>query len=88
MFILHKNLADHPRTRGEKGDSLYPCTSQKGSPPHTRGKDVAVSDREVDRGITPAHAGKSFVLKNLDTNAQDHPRTRGEKERFPRTVLS
>ena len=53
---------DHPRTCGEK--THYPRFRGRlsGSPPHMRGKDIVVCDRSYSVRITPAHAGKSFIL--------------------------
>ena len=70
---------DHPRTRGEKPESLEQVPLGGGSPPHTRGK---VDEKELNRltkGITPAHAGKSHRQDFRAGAHQDHPRTRGEK---------
>ena len=45
---------DHPRIHNV-GDS----TGSEGSPPHTRGKDVAEETKEYQKRITPAYTGKS-----------------------------
>ena len=37
-------------------------------------------DAQCDKGITPAHAGKSKILRNCYLPSRDHPRTRGEKK--------
>ena len=70
---------DHPRTRGEKllGSELF--VLYIGSPPHTRGKGKEQPGRADDPGITPAHAGKSRVVRPSGSPPRDHPRTRGEK---------
>ena len=44
-----------------------------------RGKVVVVPVVPVVVGITPAYAGKSGVLVNVDEVAGDHPRVCGEK---------
>ena len=70
---------DHPRTCGEKyyaGDFRFGCW---GSPPHMRGKDLCRLFRLVHLGITPAHAGKSALMKAPGVRSGDHPRTCGEK---------
>ena len=36
---------DHPRTRGEKGYKLIKAKRPRGSPPHTRGKDIETKSR-------------------------------------------
>ena len=50
-----------------------------GSPPHTRGKVFSLRHNDRICGITPAHAGKRQRLPVEFRNAEDHPRTRGEK---------
>ena len=79
---------DHPRTRGEKEvfDEKYP--EGEGSPPHTRGKEACTILNSIAGGITPAHAGKSFVKYSVLTIPQDHPRTRGEKRVLVRRSVS
>ena len=37
------------------------------------------SVRALTAGITPAHAGKSYLMDCESSDAEDHPRTRGEK---------
>ena len=49
---------DHPRTCGEKQSALSCICSQKGSPPHMRGKECSGWHQCLPVGITPAHAGK------------------------------
>ena len=70
---------DHPRTCGEKVQTLLYTDVQKGSPPHMRGKAIQSRPDDSDNGITPAHAGKSSVLLKFIAVALDHPRTCGEK---------
>ena len=53
---------------------------QMGSPPHMRGKDVATTRSQLATGITPAHAGKSFICRCCIACSWDHPRTCGEKD--------
>ena len=50
-----------------------------GSPPHMRGKARAGAGPDGQRGITPAHAGKSAGLAKDQNRVWDHPRTCGEK---------
>ena len=50
-----------------------------GSPPHVRGKAISKSHLPTSCGITPACAGKSFLLCGGDTWFRDHPRMCGEK---------
>ena len=54
-----QNTWDHPRMRGEKRPTAALCLSQRGSPPHARGKACICYFRRLERGITPACAGKS-----------------------------
>ena len=56
---LLRPAGDHPRTRGEKPFFRVCVRYKPGSPPHARGKGLAVPCRPVADGITPARAGKS-----------------------------
>ena len=71
---------DHPRMCGEKGSLPMLLDSQRGSPPHVRGKEIQKRGVKVALRITPACAGKSPFLLQSDTTAQDHPRMCGEKK--------
>ena len=51
----------------------------QGSPPHTRGKEGLFYLALRFWGITPAHAGKSYLHSIFPSLSRDHPRTRGEK---------
>ena len=53
---------DHPRLCGEKSDRSATCFFKSGSPPPMRGKVSQSRQRKADSGITPAYAGKSFIL--------------------------
>ena len=44
-----------------------------------RGKVITDGIITGEYGITPAHAGKSFIIIELDYVDWDHPRTCGEK---------
>ena len=79
LYIIFHFVEDHPRTRGEKLTNLLSSIMNIGSPPHTRGKVDGDSDEPIRIGITPAHAGKSFVDFINRHSVKDHPRTRGEK---------
>ena len=70
---------DHPRPCGEKGDGATLRGALGGSPPPMRGKVHEGVGKRSSIRITPAHAGKSFVLHMLLIPAQDHPRPCGEK---------
>ena len=68
----------HPRSRGE--NSVRESTTQKvpGSSPLTRGKRQIRDERRDDRGLIPAHAGKTFVKLGYLSEDGAHPRSRGE----------
>ncbi len=70
---------DHPRLRGEKQLNLTDEELPIGSPPPTRGKDWNVSPISTLYRITPAYAGKSVTLVEIERYKGDHPRLRGEK---------
>ena len=71
---------DHPRIRGEKILRRSAPVKNKGSPPHTRGKDGPFQQISRLGGITPAYAGKSLTGRRLCISCRDHPRIRGEKD--------
>ena len=52
---------DHPRIRGEKQRAYREANREKGSPPHTRGKEGSLQYGDLQQGITPAYAGKSPI---------------------------
>ena len=72
---------DHPRTCGEKFHRLRSLFRSWGSPPHMQGKGARQPLRLLDRGITPAHAGKRRLSTPGCAACEDHPRTCGEKLR-------
>ena len=59
--------------------SLSACkTHTQGSPPHTRGI-LDYDDPMVEaNGLTPAYAGNTNLPYIISTDAQAHPRIRGE----------
>ena len=69
---------DHPRSRGENDDSLNEAIQEVGSSPLTRGKRSGQRSQGRDRGIIPAHAGKTAVVARGGERCRDHPRSRGE----------
>ena len=74
---------DHPRVGGEKSRTQSGNLATRGSPPRGRGK----AWRDI-RGcwsarITPAWAGKSYVLISEVLVPEDHPRVGGEKSAIP-----
>ena len=73
---------DHPRMGGEKPLSNVVCSTFSGSPPHGRGKVSFCHAAGFGLWITPAWAGKSFVLRLWCVATQDHPRMGGEKDDY------
>ena len=49
-----------------------------GSPPRVRGKHIAIHNLAPDMGITPACAGKTLAVDNMELTIEDHPRVCGE----------
>ena len=72
--------------RGEKLTVGFFPPLPWGSPPHARGKVCMFFKRTINAGITPACAGKSCDIVNQSIDLGDHPRMRGEKDRWLRTV--
>ena len=70
---------DHPRLCGEKHMEVYAICDITGSPPPMRGKEVDGNQRSLAYRITPAYAGKSFVMLTVKMRISDHPRLCGEK---------
>ena len=56
---------DHPRVCGEKTEYRALVTAHQGSPPRMRGKAGSSSGEGHLCGITPAYAGKRFLLVPL-----------------------
>ena len=53
---------DHPRRCGEKWQSIGGKNKHRGSPPQMRGKGRGLVHTLYKSGITPADAGKSFLI--------------------------
>ena len=70
---------DHPRVCGEKFSTPPQLVIRLGSPPRMRGKAGIKKDKGVAARITPAYAGKSFVVLRCYADKGDHPRVCGEK---------
>ena len=71
---------DHPRICGEKEFNIDIPLGSRGSPPHMRGKGDLCCLPKLRVGITPAYAGKSWVISTSCICARDHPRICGEKK--------
>ena len=72
-------IQDHPRLCGEKVPVVDQLREVRGSPPPMRGKVLRFGGCCLQRGITPAYAGKSFHNACQIIFSQDHPRLCGEK---------
>ena len=68
----------HPRSRGENGEKWDTATPRGGSSPLTRGKRRLLDTARVDRGLIPAHAGKTDAGISTTPSRGAHPRSRGE----------
>ena len=75
-------VEDHPRMRGEDAQQRYPQRSDRGSPPHARGRLRGPTRAGRPRGITPACAGKTVSVSGSGGLVRDHPRMRGEDVGF------
>ena len=71
-------LRAHPRSRGENLFDKTHVTSRRGSSPLTRGKRANSDDNQTDRGLIPAHAGKTALVGVARCGDRAHPRSRGE----------
>ena len=70
---------DHPRVGGEKHRAIFMGVDYEGSPPRGRGKAGLSPLLFRSMGITPAWAGKSWVISCFQLDSWDHPRVGGEK---------
>ena len=68
----------HPRSRGENVRGPQGQGVKRGSSPLTRGKPDNHGDQWRDRGLIPAHAGKTPWTASACPPSQAHPRSRGE----------
>ena len=68
----------HPRSRGENLGPARGWRDRLGSSPLTRGKRHPLRPRICDRGLIPAHAGKTTMRRSARRCAKAHPRSRGE----------
>ena len=68
----------HPRSRGENSGEARPAKTELGSSPLTRGKQALRLALSGDRGLIPAHAGKTGDDGARVRQRRAHPRSRGE----------
>ena len=72
---------DHPRACGENTTMQQAIATTTGSPPRMRGKLDYKQKPQLERRITPAHAGKTIPLPVRQVQYEDHPRACGENQR-------
>ena len=72
---------------GEKTRVKTKSQERSGSPPRGRGKAGFRLMQANGFGITPAWAGKSYLIGTGLGDTKDHPRVGGEKYRFSRTSM-
>ena len=77
-LVIHGGSVAHPRSRGENLSSDSRTFFRTGSSPLTRGKPAAWRSSPADRGLIPAHAGKTGGLEEFTGGSRAHPRSRGE----------
>ena len=68
----------HPRSRGENFLIVEVAEKLDGSSPLTRGKLRGATGAHADRGLIPAHAGKTPSVDVAVSFSGAHPRSRGE----------
>ena len=70
--------AAHPRSRGENPSWQRTRSRSPGSSPLTRGKQPLAKTGAFDKGLIPAHAGKTPCNPGRPGGGRAHPRSRGE----------
>ena len=79
LIGVERDLGEaHPRSRGENRPILAPWIGVAGSSPLTRGKLQTHLARTANRGLIPAHAGKTSRWERRRGCPWAHPRSRGE----------
>ena len=68
----------HPRSRGENARAASARGLRPGSSPLTWGKPAAKDSTVFERGLIPAHVGKTYASKACRLPLRAHPRSRGE----------
>ena len=71
---------DHPRPCGEQAVHRTNAATFIGSPPPMRGTAPSPTTTKPSFGITPAHAGNSFIVGIIINKMEDHPRPCGEQD--------
>ena len=79
---LNHPIRDHPRIRGEHSYDELKEIWKCGSPPHTRGTRPNVLANVSFTGITPAYAGNTEQIELIAFVVRDHPRIRGEHNKY------
>ena len=72
----------HPRSRGENVVLQEVPEAYQGSSPLTRGKRNQELIKATGAGLIPAHAGKTGGLGRRGNQAEAHPRSRGENQKW------
>ena len=85
--MVAQDNAAHPRSRGENSDGLSHPLTDGGSSPLTRGKLDIPGVTGCNKGLIPAHAGKTHSPPARWLQRRAHPRSRGENERT-RTMMN
>ena len=78
VAVKRQLIRDHPRRCGENLARAKGMVLDKGSPPQVRGKPRVSVARGAEPRITPAGAGKTSSVNEIDYGFQDHPRRCGE----------
>ena len=74
-----KQIAVHPRARGEQPSVSITSSSSTGSSPRTRGTETVQYQRRRQGRFIPAHAGNSARASSMCWAISVHPRARGEQ---------
>jgi len=69
---------DHPRACGKDSISRRRPSRSRGSPPRMRERRKLFRRSYRQKGITPAHAGKTFARRRNVQVGRDHPRACGK----------
>ena len=75
-------IGEHPRVRGENTTVLIGRWSAIGTSPRARGKQDVMDDLRFGYRNIPACAGKTTLPLIIVVGGAEHPRVRGENDRF------